>query len=151
MMLRTVIPLIAGFALAATLTASAENLDLAELAQQVRNTEQAFAHSMAERDFDAFVSFLASETVFFSGETVLRGEKQVAEAWKPYFDTEEAPFSWEPTMVEVLDSGKLALSSGPVRNPGGQCIGTFTSIWRLETEGKWKIIFDKGSRDCVEQ
>lgn len=26
----------------------------------------------------------------------------------------EAPFSWEPAQVEVLDSGTLALSSGPV-------------------------------------
>jgi ketosteroid isomerase-like protein len=46
--------------------------------------------------------------------------------------------------VEVLDSGTLALSAGPVRDPKGQQIGTFNSIWRREADGSWKIIFDKG-------
>ena len=33
-------------------------------------------------------------------------------------------------MIEVLDSGKLALTSGPVVNPQGELTGRFTSIWR---------------------
>ena len=119
-----------------------------ELQHQVRATEQAFARTMADRDFDAFVSYLSPETIFFSGEQVLRGRDAVAEAWKPYFEQVQAPFSWRPLAVEVLDSGELALSTGPVLDPGGKCVGTFTSIWRLEGEGDWKIIFDKGSRDC---
>jgi hypothetical protein len=40
------------------------------------------------------------------------------------------------------------VASGPVLDPGGACIGTFTSVWRLEAGGDWKIIFDKGSSDC---
>ena len=119
-----------------------------DLQRQVRATEQAFAQTMADRDFDAFVSYLSPETIFFSGEHVLRGRDAVAEAWKPYFEQAQAPFSWRPLAVEVLDSGELALSSGPVLDPGGECIGTFTSVWRLEAGGDWKIIFDKGSSDC---
>ena len=131
----------------ATDTARAEVNDT-ELQRQVRETEQAFAQTMADRDFDGFVSFLSSEAVFFAGERALRGSDAVADAWKPYFESDQAPFSWRPATVEVLDSGSLALSSGPVSDPGGQCVGTFTSIWRLEVDGNWKIIFDKGSRDC---
>jgi hypothetical protein len=56
------------------------------------------------------------------------------------------PFSWKPDVIEVLPSGKLALSSGPVFNPKGEQVGTFSSIWRRESEGSWKIIFDKGCR-----
>ena len=59
-----------------------------------------------------------------------------------------APFSWEPQTVEVLDSGTLALSSGPVYDPKGKNFATFTSIWRLEAPGTWKIIFDKGNDVC---
>jgi hypothetical protein len=51
-------------------------------------------------------------------------------------------------MVVVLDSGALALSSGPVRNPAGERVATFQSVWRLEADGQWRIVFDKGSRDC---
>lgn len=116
--------------------------------QQVEDTERAFARSMAERDFDAFRSFLADEAVFFSGETPLRGSQAVSDAWQPYFDGPDAPFSWAPELVVVLESGGLALSSGPVRNPAGERVATFNSIWRLEPSGEWRIVFDKGSRDC---
>jgi ketosteroid isomerase-like protein len=126
----------------------AEAKDLAALQQQVADTERAFARSMAERDHEAFQSFLSEETVFFSGDAPLRGKQAVADAWKPFFEGAEPPFSWEPSLVVVLDSGTLALSSGPVRNPAGECVATFNSIWRLETSGEWKIVFDKGSADC---
>jgi ketosteroid isomerase-like protein len=119
-----------------------------ELSQQVAATERAFANTMAQRDFAGFVSFLADETIFFSGETPLRGKQTVADTWKPYNEQAEAPFSWQPEHVEVLDSGTLALSSGPVFDPQGKRIATFNSIWRLEPNGQWRIVFDKGSAEC---
>ena len=118
--------------------------DLATLQEQVREAERAFAKSMADRDHAKFVSMLADETVFFAGLTPQRGKVTVAAAWKPFYDGAAAPFSWEPEAVEVLESGTLALSSGPVRDPSGKRVGTFNSIWRLESPGVWRIIFDKG-------
>jgi len=118
------------------------------LAQQVADTERAFANTMAQRDFEAFVSFLAEETIFFSGETPLRGKEMVADAWKPYYEQADAPFSWQPENVQVLDSGALALSSGPVFDPQGKRVATFNSVWRLEPDGQWRIVFDKGCGAC---
>ena len=118
-----------------------------ELAAQVRATEIAFARSMADRDHAAFVSHLADETIFF-GRGVLRGKTAVAQAWKPFFEGAAPPFSWEPEKVQVLDSGTLGLSSGPVRDPGGKRTGTYNSIWRREADGSWKIIFDNGCPPC---
>ena len=119
----------------------------AQLAEQVRQTETAFAKTMADRDHAAFVSHLADETIWF-GRTVLRGKDAVAKAWKPFYEGKQAPFSWRPETVEVLDSGTLALSSGPVFDPSGKQTNTFTSIWRRDADGKWRIIFDKGSPVC---
>ena len=121
--------------------------DLAVLQQQVADTERAFAATMAKRDHAAFTSFIATEALFLSKPT-LRGKEAVAAGWKPYFDKPEAPFSWTPERVEVLDSGTLALSTGPVWNAAGKRIGTFSSIWRLEAPGTWRIIFDKGEDFC---
>lgn len=121
--------------------------DTAQLRQEVADTERAFAMTMAKRDHAGFVSFLAEETVFFSGEKPLHGKSQVAAWWQRYFDKPSAPFSWKPEQIEVLDSGNLALSSGPVHDPQGKLIGTFTSIWRKEA-GAWRIIFDKGNEVC---
>jgi ketosteroid isomerase-like protein len=127
---------------------SAEQLTPVDLQEQVADTERAFARTMADRDFDGFVTFLSEEAVFFSGETPLRGKQQVMDTWKPYYEKQDAPFSWEPERVVVLDSGTLALSTGPVHDPSGKLIATYNSIWRLEAAGKWRIIFDKGNGVC---
>jgi len=120
----------------------------AELQQQVRQTEIAFAKTMADRNHTAFASFLAAETVFMFGGRATRGAAQVAERWKAFFDGPQAPFSWAPETVEVLDSGTLAMSSGPVRDPSGKRTGTFNSVWRREAGGKWKIVLDNGCPAC---
>ena len=122
--------------------------DVAELARQVADTERAFARTMADRNHAAFVAFLAPDAIFFSGAKALRGSQAVAEAWKRLYDGPSAPFSWKPETVEVLDSGTLALSSGPVFDPAGKNVATFTSIWRLEAPGTWRIVFDKGNDVC---
>jgi ketosteroid isomerase-like protein len=120
----------------------------AELKEQVRQTEIAFAKTMAERDPAAFESFLSPETIFMSGGRATRGAKQVVERWKAFFEAAQAPFSWAPEFVEVLDSGTLAMSSGPVRDPSGKRTGTFNSVWRREPSGKWKIVLDNGCPAC---
>jgi ketosteroid isomerase-like protein len=111
-------------------------------------TERAFAKTMADRNHPQFASFIAQEAVFFSEPKALRGKQEVAAAWARFFTAIDAPFSWEPDEVEVLDSGTLALSSGPVRDPQGKLIARFTSIWRRTTAGTWEIIFDKGNDVC---
>lgn len=114
------------------------------LEDQVRERERAFAQTMADRDHAAFVTFLSEEAVFFDGESATRGSVAVAAAWAPLFQGPDAPFSWEPRIVQVLESGTLALSSGPVRDPAGNVAGTFNSIWRRDADGVWRVIFDKG-------
>jgi ketosteroid isomerase-like protein len=120
----------------------------AELQDQVRARERAFAKTMADRDHAAFASFLADETIFFSGKSPLRGKTAVADAWKAFYAEAKAPFSWEPGTVEVLDSGRLGLTSGPVYDPEGKRVGTFNSVWRREADGQWRIVFDNGCPRC---
>jgi len=125
------------------LEASSQTDDATET---VRAREIAFARTMADRDFEAFRSFLSPEAIFFGGDgRAIRGAEAVAAAWRPYFEGAEAPFSWEPDTTEVLASGTLALSSGPVHAPAGNQVGRFNSVWRLDPDGVWRIVFDKGS------
>ena len=119
-----------------------------ERALEVRSAEIAFAKTMAARDHASFGEYVADEALFFGSKGVLRGKTAVVEGWKRFFEGSEAPFSWEPEQVEVLDSGTLALSSGPVRDPEGKRIGTFNSVWRREADGRWRVVFDKGCPPC---
>ncbi len=132
---------------AAALSPEAAGAATAAAVKQVIATEQAFAKTMATRDFKAFVTFLAPDAVFFSGNAVRHGSAEVAAQWQPYFDGPNAPFSWAPDHVEVLASGRLALSTGPVYQ-AGKMVGRFNSIWRLEADNTWHIVFDKGEAVC---
>src|SRR4051812_21375619 len=80
--------------------------------EQVMATERAFAKTMADRDLKAFGSFIPEDTVFFAGAKPLRGKEEVLAFWARFYSQPKAPFSWEPKVVEVLDSGELGLSSG---------------------------------------
>ncbi len=111
----------------------------------MRDAENGFAATMAARDHKAFATFLAEDAVFFGGAGAVRGKAAVVESWKGLYEKPDAPFSWSSESVEVLDSGKLAHSSGPVLNAKGERVGTFNSIWRRESDGKWKVVFDKAA------
>jgi len=114
-------------------------------AAEVRAREIAFAKTMADRDLEAFVTFLSPEAIFFNGNTPQRGNDVIEAAWASLFEGEVAPLSWHPDVVQVLDSGDLALSSGPVLGPEGEARGRFNSIWRRDADGVWRVVFDKGS------
>jgi ketosteroid isomerase-like protein len=122
--------------------------DIRAAEREVADTERAFARTMADRDYAGFKLFLSEDAIFFSGSTALRGKQRVADAWQRFFEKPEAPFSWQPEQVQVLDSGELALSTGPVRDAQGKLFATFTSIWRREAPGQWRIVFDKGAEIC---
>ena len=113
--------------------------------EQVFAAERAFARAMADRDLKAYAQHLSVEAVFFAGAKSLRGKQAVIDGWAPFFAGEQAPFSWEPDQVEVLESGGLALSTGLVKDPSGKVVARFNSIWRMESPGVWHVVFDKGS------
>ncbi|MCP4322245.1 MAG: hypothetical protein GY787_10430 [Alteromonadales bacterium] len=48
-----------------------------------------------------------------------------------------------------MESGKLAISSGPVLDNNGNCISEYTSVWRLDQDKQWRIVFDKGNQSCL--
>ncbi|QOY96437.1 nuclear transport factor 2 family protein [Massilia sp. UMI-21] len=116
-----------------------------ELKQQVMASERAFAATMKARDFEGFTRFIADEAIFFGVDGPLRGKQAIARGWRQFYDKPQAPFSWEPEQVEVVESGTLAYSGGPVYNAAGQRIGRFNSIWRLKAPGQWEVVFDRGS------
>ncbi len=146
---RRLLLLLAATAVVSGCSATPDRVGRVDPREEVAATERAFAATMAARDHAAFTSFLAADAVFVAGPRTLRGREQVAAAWQRFYERPEAPFSWEPEFVEVLDSGALALSTGPVRDARGKLIARFTSVWRLEAPGTWRIVFDTGADACA--
>lgn len=124
-------------------------LDLTSASEQVRASELAFAASMAARDFNAFASWVADDATFINGGKPLRGKGAVLAHWQRFFQGPAAPFSWKPEIVEVLASGQLAYSEGPVMGPDGKAVARYFSTWRRDAAGGgWKIVLDNGYDLC---
>lgn len=136
-----VLALAASSAFAAPPTPTPAELETA--AEQVRSAEIAFAKTMSDRRLDAFENYVAEDAVF-RGATLRIGRAQVVAGWKRFFDAPDAPFSWAPDLVTVGADGRTAISTGLARGPDGQPISRFTSIWRKDADGHWRVIVDQG-------
>ncbi len=122
-----------------------------ELIKLVEARENAFANSMAQRDFKSFGRFISKQAVFYGSKDVARGKTAVLKKWKTFFATDAAPFSWRAENVDVIADGTLAHSSGPVFDAAGNKIAIFNSTWRLEKDGQWRVVFDKGCNQAAAQ
>ena len=145
-LLACVLSLFAFHALAAPLPSPA---DLAATAAEVKAAEIAFATTMADRKFDRFADFVADDAVF-NGDKPHIGKPAVLEAWKGFFGATPAPFSWSPDAIAPTADGRYAISTGLARDAAGRVISRFTSIWRKDADGHWRVVADQGvDVDCV--
>ncbi len=124
---------------------------VADLTAEVRCREIGFSKAAEARNLDAFRSFIDYDARFIASD-VRRGVDEVAAAWAPFFAADGPTIRWRPGVVEVLEDGRLALSRGPYRvtakNAEGETVeywGTFNSVWRLNEDGEWRVVFDAGS------
>lgn len=124
---------------------------IADVADDIRCREIGFSQSVENRDIDAFRSFIDVDARFISSG-VLRGVDQIAEGWSVFFNPGLPAIKWRPQVIEVLENGRLALSRGPYisvsKNAEGDKVetwGTFNSIWRLNDDDEWRVVFDAGS------
>ena len=113
--------------------------------------EVAFSQSAENKNIDTFRSFLDADARFF-GSTVVRGPDEIVAAWQVFFSDDGPAIKWRPQFVEVLKDDKLALTRGPyrmiVKDPAGNKVehwGTFNSVWRMQENGEWRVIFDAGN------
>ena len=139
-LLACALSLVAFDALATTLPTPA---DLAATAADVKAAEIAFAKTMADRKLERFGDFVAEDAVF-NGRSAQIGHAAVMDAWKHFFDGPQAPFSWAPDAVAPTADGRYAISTGLVHDPAGKVAGRFTSIWRRDADGHWRVVADQG-------
>ena len=118
-------------------------------ADDVRDTEIAFAKAFADRDAAKFFAFLSDDATFLGGKRTMNGKPEVMKVWSEYLKDAKAPFSWKPERVVTNAAGDLGLSTGPVYDADGKHISDYSSIWQKQKDGTWKIVFDgPGSRVC---
>ena len=117
---------------------------------ELREAELEFARSVAQRDRDSFLASIGDDAIFLSPAPLV-GKIAIVQAWASFFEPDGPSLEWEPDIVEVQPGGNLGITHGPyrltVKGEGGKAQirrGTFTSIWRREPDGIWRIVFDSG-------
>ena len=94
-----------------------------------------------------FYSFSPWEKVYpFTAGSVKDLQTRVKAAFDAWLKTPQGGGgAGEPTMGTNSEDCKLVFF---VKDAEGKIIATFTSIWRMDAAGNWKIIFDKGNNAC---
>ena len=106
-------------------------------------TERAFAaRAAATGNRTAFLEVLADDSVVFHPDPVN------GRVWWTARPERKAKLLWAPDFVVVASSGELGLSTGPwifIDEKGTEvAAGRFTSIWKREGGGPWKLLLDHG-------
>lgn len=112
-----------------------------------------FAQSVAQRNRERFLSFLADVTTFGGGSPdELRGPAAVMKGWNDFFEADGPTLAWTPTKGEVIGAGDVGYTTGTSllkgRGPDGKMVerrGEYLTVWRKQKDGSWKVIFDTGS------
>lgn len=110
--------------------------------------ELGFAQSVVDHDAQAFAGFVHADAVFGVGGQPTRGRDAIAAQWAGLVAGTRLELRWYPDTVSVGGDGRTAYSSGPALyrsvKDGSTRLGRFGSVWQLDRDGQWRVIFDDG-------
>jgi ketosteroid isomerase-like protein len=111
-------------------------------------TERAFAQRATVVGWkQAFLEYFADDAIAFAGDTTAPAKDGLRAAPDPPRDVQ---LLWEPRFGDAAASGELGYLTGPsttinpARNNGAPRYGNYTSIWKRQPDGTFKVIIDVG-------
>lgn len=121
---------------------------LPESLTQMIETERAFAaRALVVGWKNAFLEYFSPSAVGFAEGKPGAAREQIAKNADPPKDLQ---LIWEPRYGDVAASGELGFLTGPVRNirasrDGGKPrFSNYTSIWKRQKDGSFKVVMDVG-------
>jgi ketosteroid isomerase-like protein len=122
-------------------------------ADRILQSDAAFAQSVADKNREKFLSFIADVTTFNGGTAnELRSRDAVMKAWSDFFAPDGPTLSWTPLNGEVVGAGDVGYTTGRsvYRQKGAdgkitERRGQYITVWRKQEDGSWKVVFDTGS------
>jgi ketosteroid isomerase-like protein len=129
-----------------------EKIDEAEILMRL---DREFDKTTAERGVDGWVAYFAPNGSMI-GDTSrpTTGPVEIRKAMEPLFKDSTFSLRWQPTKAEMLIPGVLGYTIGRYvrlkRNKEGKLMkwtGSYSTIWKKQPGGTWKIILDTGESD----
>jgi ketosteroid isomerase-like protein len=110
--------------------------------------EADFARAVAEHGHDAFLTYFAEDGVEIdSGSVATKDDMRKQGPWAP-----GTSLTWTPVKAEMAASGDFGYTYGnyvyKVKDKDGKLVtenGKYTTIWKKQKDGSWKVILDTGN------
>jgi len=114
-----------------------------------------FDKATAEKGVDGWVAYFAPNGSML-GDTSkpITGIDEIRKAMEPAFNDSSFSLRWHPTKGEIMIPGVIGYTVGRWerrwKNKDGKMMkstGTYSTTWKKQPNGSWKIVLDTGSSD----
>jgi ketosteroid isomerase-like protein len=128
----------------------------AEEEKALREADVAWSAAGEKKDLDGLVSFVTDDSIQLPPNApTAKGKDAVRKEWSNILGLKDVAVKWEPTTVQVADSGELGYTSGTYTlsftDPKAGKIddkGKYLEVWK-KVDGKWKSHLDMYSSDIA--
>jgi ketosteroid isomerase-like protein len=121
-------------------------------ADTLKQLEGEFMKAAAERGSQGYMSYYADDSVELpNGGAIIPGKANISKGMG-FLDDKNNRLSWTPVGADISASGDLGYTFGTYEfrskdKEGKPTVeyGKYTSIWKLQQDGSWKVVLDMGN------
>jgi ketosteroid isomerase-like protein len=121
-------------------------------AETLKQLEGEFMKAAADKGSQGYMSYYADDAVEVpNGHGIIRGKSAIAEGMG-FLDNKDNQLTWSPVGADISESGDLGYTYGffefHSKDKDGKPVteyGKYTSIWKKQSDGSWKVVLDMGN------
>ena len=123
-----------------------------DTADTLKQLEGEFMKAAADHGSQGYMSYYADDAVEVpNGAPLLQGKESIARTMS-FLDNPDNHLTWSPVGGDISASGDLGYTYGNyefrAKDKEGKPMvehGKYTSIWKKQKDGKWKVALDMGN------
>lgn len=115
--------------------------------ETLKQLEGEFMRAAAEKGSKGYLSYYADDAVEVpNGAPLISGKVNIAPGMM-FLDDPNNRLTWTPVGGDISSSGDLGYTYGTFefRSKDKVDHGKYTSIWKLQRDGIWKVVLDMGN------
>ena len=125
--------------------------------QELLQADRDFADATHGRGIEGWMSFFANDAIRIKYRGgMVKGYDAVRAADTPLISDTTITLNWQPLEAQVFQYGGVGITIGTSQvvsragpNKGEVTYrGRYTTLWRREADGRWKVIMDTGYPDA---
>ena len=121
-------------------------------ADMLKQLEGEFMKAAAEKGSQGYMSYYADDSVEVpNGGPLIQGKAEIAKGMG-FLDDKNNRLIWTPVGADISASGDLGYTYGNYefhsKDKEGKPVveyGKYTSIWKQQKDGSWKVVLDMGN------